>query len=60
MRYTATVTFTARNGKIAKRQFMIDTEIDGNAVEYAYRAGIHAASVVGGYGVHLDNLRAWG
>lgn len=59
MRYTATVTFTSKTGKIGKRQFMVDTAIDGNAVEYALRAGAHAAHAVGGYGVHLANLKAW-
>ncbi|QIN96670.1 hypothetical protein [Synechococcus phage S-N03] len=59
MRYTATVTFTAKNGKQGRRQFMVDTAVDGNAVEYAYRAGMAAAAAVGGYGVHVVGLRAW-
>lgn len=59
MRYTATVTFTSSRGNQGRRQFMIDTNLDGNAWTYAYRAGIALATSVGGHGVHVVGLKEW-
>ena len=59
MRYTATITFTSSRGKQGRRQFMVDSKIDGNPWNYAYRAGITLAGNVGGHGVHVVGLKAW-
>lgn len=58
MRYVASITFTSARGNQARRQFLVDTNLNGNAVTYAYRAGIALASRVGGHGVHLVDLKA--
>ncbi len=59
MKFTATVQFTSVNGKTAKRQFAVWEHLDGPVCEAAFRMGIAAANQVGGYGVHVVNLKQW-
>jgi len=57
MRYIASITFTSARGHQGRRAFLIDTKLDGNAITYAYRAGIALVSRVGGHGVHVVELQ---
>jgi hypothetical protein len=53
MTYTATITFTAANGKEGRRQFMVTNPAD------ILKAGIHLASSVGGNNVKVVGWKAW-
>ena len=59
MKFTATVTFTAANGKPAQRQFAVWEHLDGPAYEAALRMGSAVAGSVGGFGVHVAGLKPW-
>ena len=53
MTYTASITFTAANGKQGRRQFIVTNPAD------ILRCGMHLAHAVGGNNVKIVGWKAW-